>query len=101
MALALLVLLIFFLIQYLPFIAVITCRSQNDNLLVKSVHTTQYGIRSHRYTGTNLWNYLSIDVKKTRPFSNFRQNITNSMIDGYNTVINSGSFIIILSLTTI
>ena len=30
-----------------------TRQSQNDNLFVKSVHTTQYGIRSLSYTGTN------------------------------------------------
>ena len=30
---------------------------------LKSVHTTQYGIRSLSYTGPKLWNSLSIDVK--------------------------------------
>ena len=66
-----------------------TCQSQNDDLFVKSVHTTQYGIRSVSYTGTNLWNSLSTDIKKIKPFSSFHQNIKNSMIDGYNTVIDS------------
>ena len=60
---------------------------KNDNLFVKSVHTTQYGIHSLRYTGTNLWNSLSIDVPKNNPLSGFRQNIKNSLVDGYNTVI--------------
>ena len=41
------------------------------------------------YTGTNLWNSLSIDVKKIKPFSSFLQNIKNSVIDGYKSVINS------------
>ena len=31
----------------------------------------------------------STDVKNIKPFSSFRQNIKNSMIDGYNTVIDS------------
>ena len=66
-----------------------TRQSKNDNLFVKSVHTTQYGIRSLIYTGTNLWYSLSTDGKKIKPFSSFRQNIKNSMIDGYNTVIDS------------
>ena len=48
--------------------------------------TTQYGIRSLSYTGTNLWNSY---VKKIKPFSSFRQNIKNSVIDGYNIVIDS------------
>ena len=65
-----------------------TRQSQNDDLFVNSVHITQYGIRSLSYTGTNLWNSLS-DVEKIKPFSSFRQNIKNSMIDGYNTVIDS------------
>ena len=69
-------------------------------LLIKSVHTTQYGVPSLRYTGTNLHNSLSFDVKKIKPFSSFSQNNTNLMIDDYNTVINSWSFMILLSLTT-
>ena len=40
-------------------------------------------------TGPKLWNSLSIEVKKTKPFSSFRQYIKNSVIDGYNTVIDS------------
>ena len=44
-----------------------TRQSQIDNLFVKSVHTTQYGIRSLSYTGPKLWNSLSIDVKKIKP----------------------------------
>ena len=51
--------------------------------------TTQYGIRSLSYTGPKLWNSLSIDVKKINPFSSFRQYIKNSVIDGYNTIIDS------------
>ena len=66
-----------------------TRQSQIDNLFVKSVHTTQYGIRSLSYTGSKLWNSLSIDVTKIKPFSSFRQYIKNSVIDGYNTIIDS------------
>ena len=66
-----------------------THQSQIDNLFVKSVRTTQYGIRSLSYTGPKLWNSLSIDVKKIKPFSSFRQYIKNSVIDGYNTIIDS------------
>ena len=64
-----------------------TRQSKSDNLFVKSVHTTQYDIRSLSYTGPKLWNSLSIDVKKIKPFSSFRQYIKNSVIDGYNTMI--------------
>ena len=66
-----------------------TRQSQIDNLFVKYVHTTQYGIRSLSYTGLKLWNFLPIDVKKIKPFFSFRQHIKNSVIDGYNTIIDS------------
>ena len=66
-----------------------THQSQVDNLFVKSVHTTQYGIRSLSYTGPKLWNSLSINVKRIMPFSSFCQYIKNSVIDGYNSIIDS------------
>ena len=66
-----------------------TRQSQVDNLFVKSVHKTQYGIRSLRYTGPNLWNSLSINVKKMKPFSSFCRYIKNSVIDSYNSTIDS------------
>ena len=58
-------------------------------------------LRSLSYTGPKLWNSLSIEVKKIKPFSSFRQCIKNSVIDGCNTIIDSQCFTIILSLTTI
>ena len=61
----------------------------NEDLFVNPVQTTQYGIRSLRYTGTYRWNSLPINVKQITPFSIFRQNIKNSLIDVYNSVINS------------
>ena len=36
-----------------------------------------------------LSNSLSTDVKKIKPFSSFRQHIKNSVIDAYNTIIDS------------
>ena len=49
------------------------------------------------YTGPKLWNFVSIDVKKIEPFSSFRQYVKNSVIDSYNTIIDSLCFTIILS----
>ena len=63
-----------------------TRQSQVDNLFVKSVHTIQYGIRSLSYTGPRLWNSLSINVKK---INSFRRYIKNSVIDSYNSIIDS------------
>ena len=65
--------------SHLSVIAIVTAKYKHTlPLFVKSVHTTPY-----------LWNSLSIDIKKIRPFSSFRQNVKNSMIDDYNSVINS------------
>ena len=66
-----------------------THESLNENLLVNPVQTTQCGIRSLHYTGTTLWNSSPINVKQITPFFRFHQIIKNSMIDGYNSVINS------------
>ena len=63
-----------------------TRQPQVDNLFVKSVHTTQYGIRSLSYTGPKLWNSLSINVNKINPFSSFRRHIKNTVIDSYNSI---------------
>ena len=41
------------------------------------------------YTDPKLWHSLSIDVKKLKPFSSFRQYIKNSVINDYNTIIDS------------
>lgn len=42
-------------------------------MFVKSVHTTQFGIRSLSYTGSKLWSSLSIEVyvRKSSRFSVF------------------------------
>ena len=59
----------------------------SHKIMIKSVHTTQYGIHSLRYTGTNLWKSLYIDVKKIKPFSSCRKNSKNSIIDGYKFIV--------------
>ena len=41
------------------------------------------------YTGPKLWNSLSINVRKIKPFSSFRRYIKNSVIDSYNSIIDS------------
>ena len=58
-------------------------------IIVKSVNTTQYGIRSLSYTGPKFWKSSSTDVEKIKLFSSFRQYIKNSVIDGYHTIIDS------------
>ena len=61
-----------------------TCQSNNENLFVNRVQTTQYGLRSLCFSAAKLWNSLPLDVKQVTPFSTFRQYIKNSMIDRYN-----------------
>ena len=50
-----------------------TRQSLNENLFIKSIRTTQYGIRSLHYTDSNLWNSLPITIKQINPFSSFRK----------------------------
>ena len=52
-----------------------TRQSLNENLFVNPVQTTQYHIRSLRYTGTTLWNSLPTNVEQITPFFRFGQNI--------------------------
>ena len=63
-----------------------TSQSLNQDLFVPSIQTTQYGIRSLCYTGTNLWNSLPTNIKQITPFSKFRKNMKSSMIACYNSI---------------
>ena len=52
---------------------------------VECFNTTQYGLRSLCFSGAKLCSLpLDIHVKQITPFSRFRQNVKNSMIDRYN-----------------
>ena len=61
-----------------------TRQPNNENLFVNQVQTSQYGLRSFCFSGVKLWNSLPLDVKQITPFSRFRQNIKNFMIDRFN-----------------
>ena len=66
-----------------------TRQSVNENLFIKSIRTTQYGIRSLHYTGSHLWNSLPNTIKQITPFSRFRKTIKKNFTDGYNNNIRS------------
>ena len=66
-----------------------TRQSLNENLFIKSIRTTQYGIRSLHYTGSNLWNSLPITIKQITPFSRLRKTLKKYIIDSYNNIISS------------
>ena len=61
-----------------------THQSNNDNLFLNQVQTSQYGLRSLCFFGAKLWKSLPLDIKQITPFSRFRQNVKNSVIDRYN-----------------
>ena len=44
----------------------------------------QYGLRSLSFSGAKLWISLPPDGKQITPFSRFRQDVKNSVIDKYN-----------------
>ena len=50
-----------------------TRQSVNENLFIKSIRTTQYGIRSLHFTGSHLWNSLPNTIKQITSFSRFRK----------------------------
>ena len=54
----------------------------NEHFFVKSVRTTKYGIRSLRYTGSNLWNSLPITFKEITSFSRFFKTIKKLLTVG-------------------
>ena len=88
-----LLVLLIILTQYLQFIQIIHA---NHRLIICLLNlfiplNTAF-VLSISYTGPKLWNSLSTDVKKIKPFSSFRQYIKNSVIDGYNTIIQKVEF---------
>ena len=66
-----------------------TRQSLNEFFFFKSIRTTQYGIRSLHYTGSNLWNSLPITIKQITPFSKFRKTLKKQIIDSYNNITSS------------
>ena len=56
-----------------------TRQSVNENLFIKSIQTTQYGIRSLHYTGSHLWNSLPNTIKQITPFSRFRKTLKKNL----------------------
>mgnify|MGYP007058289051 FL=1 len=52
-----------------------TRQSVNENLFIKSIRTTQYGIRSLHFTGSHLWNSLPNTIKQITSFSRFRKTL--------------------------
>ena len=66
-----------------------TRQSVNENLFIKSIRTTQYGIRSLHFTGSHLWNSLPNTIKQITSFSRFRKTLKKKFTDGYNNNISS------------
>ena len=62
-----------------------THRALNENLFIKSFQTTQYGIRSLLYTGTNLWKSLPVTIKQIAPLSRSRKTMKKN-INSYNNI---------------
>ena len=54
-----------------------TRQSTKGNLYLKQIHTTQYGIRSVKYTGSILWNDLPVSIRKVLSLSIFKKDRRN------------------------
>ena len=55
----------------------------NVNLYVASVNTTQYGLRSLKFTGPRLWNSLPTSITNSNSLRIFRKTLKDSMLNCY------------------
>jgi len=53
------------------------------NLYVASVNTTQYGLRSLKFTGPRLWNSLPTSITNSDSLRIFRKTLMDSMLNRY------------------
>ena len=60
-----------------------TRQSSNRNLYLASVNTTQYGLRSLKFTGPRLWNSLPTSLTTSNSLRLFRKTLKNSMLNCY------------------
>ena len=60
-----------------------TRQSCNRNLFVASVNTTQYGLRSLKFTGPRLWNSLPTSITNSNSLRIFRKTLKNSILNCY------------------
>ena len=57
-----------------------TRQSCNRNLYVTSVNTTEYGLRSLKFTGPRLWNSLPTSITNSNSLRIFRKTHKNSIL---------------------
>ena len=60
-----------------------TRRSTKGNLYLKQIHTTRYGIRSVKYTGSILWNDLPVSIRKVPSLSIFKNRLKEYYFKSY------------------
>ena len=60
-----------------------TRQSCNRNLYVASVNTTQYGLRSLKFTGPRPWNSLPTSITNSNSLRIFRKTLKDSMLNCY------------------
>ena len=60
-----------------------TRQSSNRNLYLASVNTTQYGLRSLKFTGPRLWNSLPTSLTTSNSLRIFCKTLKNSMLNCY------------------
>ena len=60
-----------------------TRQATKGNLYLKQIHTTQYGIRSVKYTGSILWNDLPVSIRKVPSLSIFKKRLKEYFFKSY------------------
>ena len=60
-----------------------TRQAARDDIFIERRNTMQYGIKTVRYAGTQLWNSIPIEIRRSPFISTFRSNFLKFLLSGY------------------
>ena len=60
-----------------------TRQAARGDIFIERRNTMQYGIKTVRYAGTQLWNSIPIEVRRSPSISTFRSNFLEFLLSGY------------------
>ena len=60
-----------------------TRQAARGDIFIERRNTMQYGIKTVRYAGTQLWNSIPIEIRRSPSISTFRSNFLKFLLSGY------------------
>ena len=60
-----------------------TRQADRGDIFIERRNTMQYGIKTVRYAGTQLWNSIPIEIRRSPSISTFRSNFLKFLLSGY------------------